>query len=120
MGVRGNRFAKATLGGEDASSKLVIYAKGLTEKVLIKDGGPVCDSPVARVEGEVIARCSNTSCPARFREAISHFASTEAMDIRGLGAKLADQLVGKQLVKNLADICALTMKDLKRLMRMAK
>ena len=88
--------------------------------MLIKDGGPVCDSPVARVEGEVIARCSNTSCPARFREAISHFASTEAMDIRGLGAKLPDQLVGKQLVKNLADICALTMKDLKRLMRMAK
>jgi len=42
------------------------------------------------------------------------------MDIRGLGAKLADQLVAKQLVKNLADICALTMKDLKRLMRMAK
>ena len=86
--------------------------------MLIKDGGPVCDSPVARVEGEVIARCSNTSCPARLREAISHFASTEAMDIPGLGAKLADQLVAKQLVKNLADIYALTMKDLKQLMRM--
>jgi DNA ligase (NAD+) len=81
---------------------------------------PVCGSQIARIEGEVIARCSNTSCPARLREAIGHFASTEAMDIRGLGTKLADQLVAKRLVKNLADIYELTGNDLRRLMRMGE
>lgn len=79
---------------------------------------PVCGSEIARVAGEVIARCPNTSCPARLREAIIHFASTESMDIRGLGEKLADQLVGKRIVKNLADIYALRREDLKRLVRM--
>lgn len=79
---------------------------------------PVCGSPIARVKQEVFTRCSNTSCPARLREAILHFASTEAMDIRGLGGKLADQLVGRRLVKSLADLYNLTIKDLKQLMRM--
>ena len=79
---------------------------------------PACVSQVARVETEVIARCPNTSCPARLREAILHFASTEAMDIRGLGGKLADQLVSKGIVKNLADLYDLPRKDLKQLIRM--
>jgi len=79
---------------------------------------PACGSQVARVETEVIARCPNTSCPARLREAILHFASTEAMDIRGLGGKLADQLVSKGIVKNLADLYDLPRKDLKQLIRM--
>jgi DNA ligase (NAD+) len=79
---------------------------------------PACGSRIVRVEGEVIARCTNTSCPARLREAIHHFASTEAMDIRGLGPKLADQLVVKGILENLADIYELTTDDLKRLLRM--
>jgi DNA ligase (NAD+) len=40
------------------------------------------------------------------------------MDIRGLGEKLADQLVAKRSVKSLADIYALTVEDLTQLMRM--
>jgi DNA ligase (NAD+) len=40
------------------------------------------------------------------------------MDIRGLGSKLADQLVAKGILENLADIYELTTDDLKRLLRM--
>jgi DNA ligase (NAD+) len=47
-----------------------------------------------------------------------HFASTEAMDIRGLGEKLADQLVDRRLVKDLADLYELTVEDLKPFSRM--
>ncbi len=79
---------------------------------------PVCHSEIVRVEGEVAARCPITLCPARLRETILHFASTEAMDIRGLGERLADKLIAKQSVKNLADIYDLTLSDLKQLMRM--
>jgi len=79
---------------------------------------PVCSSRVVRLTDEVVARCPNTSCPARLREAVIHFASTEAMDIRGLGEKLADQLVAKGVVKNIADIYDLKAQDLRRLTRM--
>ncbi|RPJ01855.1 MAG: NAD-dependent DNA ligase LigA, partial [Candidatus Aminicenantes bacterium] len=46
---------------------------------------PVCGSKVFRPEGEVISRCANTSCPARVRESILHFAGRRAMDVDGLG-----------------------------------
>jgi DNA ligase (NAD+) len=81
---------------------------------------PVCGSEIQRVEGEVIARCPNTSCPARLREALTHFASTESMDIRGLGPSVGEQLVGKKLVKNLADVYRLQAQDLKQLIRMGE
>ena len=79
---------------------------------------PVCGSPIARIPGEVIARCANISCPARLREALIHFASTEAMDIRGLGVNLAEELVARRLVRNVADIYALRWDDLKHVVRM--
>ena len=76
---------------------------------------PACGSQIARLPDEAVARCRNASCPARLREGIIHFASTEAMDIRGLGEKLAGQLVEKGLVKNFADIYELTLEDLKNM-----
>ena len=79
---------------------------------------PVCGSAITRGEGEAAARCPNTSCPARLREAIRHFASSEAMDIRGLGEKVADQLIARRLVTNLADIYDLTASDLMQVARM--
>jgi DNA ligase (NAD+) len=79
---------------------------------------PVCGSPIVRIPGEVIARCANTTCPARLCEALIHFASTEAMDIRGLGVKLVEDLVARRLVKNVADIYALRWEDLKRVVSM--
>jgi DNA ligase (NAD+) len=65
---------------------------------------PVCRSKVFRPEGEVISRCENTSCPARVRESILHFAGRRAMDIDGLGEAIVDQLLGAKLVRSIPDL----------------
>ena len=55
---------------------------------------PVCQSPVLRVEGEAVARCTGGfTCRAQRQEALRHFASRRALDIEGLGDKLIEQLV---------------------------
>ncbi|HRD48008.1 MAG TPA: NAD-dependent DNA ligase LigA [Candidatus Contendobacter sp.] len=69
---------------------------------------PVCGSQVIRPEGEAVARCiGGLYCPAQRKEALRHFASRRAMDIEGLGDKLVDQLVERNLAHDPADLYAL-------------
>jgi DNA ligase (NAD+) len=79
---------------------------------------PVCGASAPRPEGEVYARCVNTSCPARLKESIRHFAQREAMNIEGLGEALVHQLVDRGLVKDIADIYGLNTATLAELERM--
>jgi len=65
---------------------------------------PVCGSKIVRLEGEVAYRCLNTSCPARIKQSILHFASKDGFDIDGLGKKAVDQLVSRGLVSRLGDL----------------
>jgi DNA ligase (NAD+) len=65
---------------------------------------PVCESPLHRDEEEVVWRCENTSCPARVRRSLEHFAARSAMNIEGLGESLIDQLLVQGLVHDCADI----------------
>ena len=82
---------------------------------------PICGSLAVRLPGEVAVRCPNrASCPAQLKEAIRYFASRGGMDIRGLGDKLAEQLIEKKVVQNLADIYALTKEDFLALDRMGE
>lgn len=81
---------------------------------------PVCGGKVVREEGEVASRCINTSCPARLKESIRHFASRGVMDIDGLGEALIDQLVDRGLVKSIADLYRLRVEDLLPLERMGR
>lgn len=81
---------------------------------------PVCHSKIHKVEGEVAYRCLNTACPAKRRESLIHFASRHAMNIDGLGEKIVDQLVEKELVKDIAGLYALKLDDLSELERMAE
>jgi DNA ligase (NAD+) len=82
---------------------------------------PVCGSRVIRPEGEVIAHCSGgLYCPAQRKQAIHHYAARRAMDIDGLGEKLIDQLVARDLVKSPADLYGLTPEQLAALERMAE
>ena len=79
---------------------------------------PVCDSSVLRSENEAAVRCINTSCPAQIKERIKHFASKGAFDIDGLGEKLIEQLMDKDLLFSYADIFRLkedVLKDLERM-----
>jgi DNA ligase (NAD+) len=65
---------------------------------------PVCDEPVSRPEGEAVTRCVNARCPAQALEHIIHWASKSAMDIDGLGEKLATRLFDLGFIKDVADI----------------
>ena len=73
---------------------------------------PVCGSEVFREEGEAAYRCIGISCPAQLKESLKFFGSRGAMDIEGLGDKLIDQLVERGLVRDLADLYALSKEQL--------
>ncbi len=81
---------------------------------------PVCNSPVARPEGEVVTRCTNPDCPAKLKARILYFASRKAMDIEGLGEVLVEKLVDLEMVKNAADIYSLELDKIAELERMAE
>jgi DNA ligase (NAD+) len=74
-----------------------------------------CGSTLARDEEEVVWRCENTSCPARLRRSLEHFASRAAMNIEGLGESLVDQLIEQALVRDFADLYHLTEAQLEAL-----
>ena len=78
---------------------------------------PVCGDPVVREEGEVAVRCVNPACPAVVREALTHFCGRRAMNIEGLGERLADQLVTVGLLSDVASIYDLKAADLRELER---
>jgi len=81
---------------------------------------PECGSAIHKAEDEVAYRCVNAACPAKRRESLLHFASRHAMDIDGLGDKIVDQLVGKGLVKDVADLYTLKLDTLIDLERFAE
>ena len=69
---------------------------------------PVCGQPLHKFEDEVAIRCINQGCPAIVLQSITHFASRKAMDIEGLGDKTVTALLDAGLVKDYADVFALT------------
>ncbi|MEW5908136.1 MAG: NAD-dependent DNA ligase LigA [Patescibacteria group bacterium] len=52
-------------------------------------------------------KCSNINCGARNREAIKHFVSKGAFDIRGLGDKIIDRFLDEGLISDASDIFSL-------------
>jgi DNA ligase (NAD+) len=80
---------------------------------------PVCATPVVREVGEVVTRCPNPNCPAQIKNTIRHFASRGAMDIEGLGPAIIDQLVDRNLVRDVSDLYDLTKEQVAALDRMA-
>src|SRR5476649_1421418 len=80
---------------------------------------PVCGSDVERVAGESVVRCTaGLVCAAQRKEALKHFVSRRALDVDGMGDKIIDQLVERELVKNPADLFRLSRETLTRLERM--
>jgi DNA ligase (NAD+) len=80
---------------------------------------PVCGAEAVRPEGEAMARCTNAACPAQVLQRLQHFVSRGAMDIEGIGEKLALALYRAGLVKDVADYYYLTHEQLAGLERMA-
>jgi DNA ligase (NAD+) len=76
---------------------------------------PRCGSRLVREEGEAVWRCENTSCPAKLQRGLEHFASRGAMNIDGLGESLIAQLIENGLVRDYADLYAMTVEQLANL-----
>jgi DNA ligase (NAD+) len=82
---------------------------------------PECGSEAVRLPGEAAYRCTNsTGCPAQIRRSIEHFASRDAMDIRGLGPAIVSLLISQGLIKDAADLYYLKREDLVTLERMGE
>ncbi|HCM47048.1 MAG TPA: DNA ligase [Colwellia sp.] len=89
--------------------------------VVFPSSCPVCDSAVAKPEGEAVLRCTaGLFCAAQRKEAIKHFASRKAHDVDGLGNKLVEQLVDEKLINTPADLFKLTEIQVSTIARMGK
>ena len=87
--------------------------------IIFPETCPVCDSAIVRIEGEAVARCTGgLFCAAQRKEALKHFVSRKAMDIDGVGGKLIEQLVDRELIHTPADLFKLDLTTLTRLERM--
>lgn len=80
---------------------------------------PACGGRTERAEGEAYWRCTNTACPAQFKERLRHFGSRRAMDIEHLGDSTIEQLVDTGAVKDFADLYHLTADQVAALDRFA-
>lgn len=91
-----------------------------TSKFKMPGRCPVCGTKLFKEADEVAWRCVNASCPAQLVARLLYFGSRAALDIEGLGEKLATQLVGTGLVHNFADLYDLKLEQLVKLERMGK
>ena len=80
---------------------------------------PSCGTHVRREEDEAGVYCPNVACPGRRLEGMVHFASRDAMDIRGLSYARIQQLIEARLLEDVADLYALTANQLVTLERFA-
>jgi DNA ligase (NAD+) len=138
----GTTIRNATLHNEDEIARLGVQ---INDRVLLERGGdvipkivsvveqppdripfempsrcPVCGSEVYREEGEAVRRCLSQTCPAKLKESLLHWASRRAMKIDGLGERLVDQLVAKNLVHDVSDLYKLEIEQLEELERMGR
>jgi len=81
---------------------------------------PECNSELIRPTGESVTRCVNSSCPAILRGSLIHWASRDALDIRGLGEKIAILLIKSNLIKSIADLYQLSVAEIASLERMGE
>jgi DNA ligase (NAD+) len=87
---------------------------------VMPDRCPVCGGLVERPEGEAVARCIDTACPAQLEENIVHFASREAMNIDGLGPSLIARLMEADVIRDQADLYYLKQEGIESLERMGE
>lgn len=89
-----------------------------TQPFQMPDRCPECESALVRPLGEAVTRCVNSSCPAILRGSLVHWASRDALDIRGLGERIVILLLENGLVASVADLYDLTVPQIAALDRM--
>ena len=82
------------------------------KEIIMPSNCPICNSPLEVIESDAKRRCVNPKCPALIQGSIIHFASRDAMDIKGLGEKVVEELFNAHLINNYADIYELKAEQL--------
>jgi len=80
---------------------------GVEREFVMPESCPTCGAPTHRAEGEAARYCTNSACPAQLKRHVHHFVGRGAMDIDGLGEKLADRFVDLGMIRDLGDIYSL-------------
>jgi len=88
---------------------------GKEKEIVFPTHCPICGTKLVKKPGEAIWRCPNPNCYASLVRKILHFASRNAMNIEGLGEKVARDLVDKGFVQNIADLYYLKLEDFMKL-----
>ncbi|MCC5805588.1 MAG: NAD-dependent DNA ligase LigA [Opitutales bacterium] len=65
---------------------------------------PSCGGPLHRQPGRAVHFCGNRECPERVARTIEHFASSAALNIRGLGPRTVEALVREAGVRSAVDL----------------
>ena len=81
---------------------------------------PVCGADAVREEGEAAVRCIGIECPAKQYRSIIHFASREAMNIKGLGDSIIEEFLNRKMISNIADLYELKLEDIASLKKNGK
>lgn len=96
------------------------------EPVVYPEACPVCGTGLLEEANpdepdKVTFRCPNTlSCPSQLRESLRYFGSRLGMDIDGLGEKIIDQLLAREMVSRPSDLYTLGVEDLQKLDRLGR
>lgn len=123
LGVRVGDWVMIEKSGEIIPKVLKVVESrrtGAEEPYEFPSKCPVCEGVISRPEGEVVTRCVAADCPAQLKARLLHYASRRAMRIEGLGDALADQLVERRLVRDVADLYKLDQETVSGLERMAE
>ena len=81
---------------------------------------PVCGADAIREEGESAVRCIGIECPAKQYRNILHFASREAMNIKGLGDSIVEEFLKRKMIENISDLYKLKLEDIASLKKNGK
>ena len=76
---------------------------------------PACGESVTRATGEVAHRCQNPACPARLVARLEYFGARGALEIEGLGGKVAEALVATGRLRDPLDLYDWSLLDLAQL-----
>ncbi|MBB6098556.1 DNA ligase (NAD+) [Deinobacterium chartae] len=142
--IEGSTVSKATLHNEDfirdldlriGDSVVVRKAGGVIPEIVrvlpeLRPEGtqpyvyprvcPSCGHAASRAEGDAAVYCPNPACPAQRYQRLVHFVSRPAMDIDGLGERILNLMVEAGLVRDAADLYALSLEQLLGLERMGE
>lgn len=83
-----------------------------TSPYVLPNHCPACGSPTENIGDGADLYCTGIDCPAQLVRHLTYFASRDAMDITGLGEKVAEALYQNGYVRSIADLYSLHEKRL--------